>query len=314
MGRPRHLRYLSDKAAGLLDGASKEWKKPYEVIAAVGMAPGESDASDYALVEGDYKPLVGDIIAFQEMSLNEETCQVELTPYKYGRIYEFTPESNTVKASTACSLNLLNGKGVSKLPPKELKSLEVQNLANIRLVEGPTQKNKAPSLPPFEGVDNTEQSDKSPELGSDVGGLLSKVPHVENAESSDFVAIETTFNPCAGDEIIFQIVNLCLETFQPVQSDDKFALVISSGDSVARIQLFETLKDLRDRNSRTNAEEAEVNFDYFFNVRLISGPSRDEHDERSAALAKVNENPPLGSGEDLFELLALKKRQLHATK
>jgi hypothetical protein len=322
VGRPRHLQYLSEKAVGQSDETSKDWKKPYEVIAAIGMNAEDSanDLSAYMAVEGNFSPKTGDVIAFQEMSLNEDTFTVELTSYKYARVLAFVPETMTAKVVIASSLPKLKDQTKSKRPKKNVQYVEVQNLANVRLVEGPSREECTQFLPRAEDVAALPTSTRAPALK--VSGKRAHSAETTDANSSDaypHVPIETVFNPQVGDSIIFQTVTLCLETFQPVQTDDKFAMVLSTERSTAQLQVFATLEDLKAQGSKKkrnpnafNSEAEEVIFEAFTNVRLISGPSRDDHDKHSAALAKVRAENFTKNGEDLFALLALKKQQVHA--
>eukprot|EP00622_Pseudochattonella_farcimen_P006474 FR742286.1.p1 GENE.FR742286.1~~FR742286.1.p1 ORF type:complete len:230 (+),score=29.26 FR742286.1:27-692(+) len=138
-----------------------KYKKPYEVIAAVGLNrdadPDHDGARSYAsypALPESQMPVVDDIIAYQKLSLNEETFQPELTAYARARVMSVDTPSGSLQVmpqseagaevedtqSSAPKASVLTSRWLEppETEPQGPVELEFQDLANVRIIDGPS--------------------------------------------------------------------------------------------------------------------------------------------------------------------------------
>jgi len=127
----------------------RQWKKPYEVIACVGMAKNmpKSEVDQYPVVKGTYTPSEGDTFAFQMLSMDPATFLPVLSEYRYARVLVFSAKSSVLKVLTGTAPEHVkkqksrpNKKAQQQPGERVEETLQLLDLSNVRLVSGPTRK------------------------------------------------------------------------------------------------------------------------------------------------------------------------------
>ena len=320
------------------DELPREWKKPYEVISsAVGkhaVDEGFEGLATYPSLPEGSAPDAGDVIAFQELTLCEESFTPKLSEIKYARVVAKNDQAiHVISASSQQELEFLTKDSETIDQTGSLEEVSLESLANIHLLSGPSRTTLATA--------KQRECDKSQEASEAQSrrkhprsvecGVTSEaerkkayevIASIEKTPKADSVfacpEAPPAFKPKVGDVIAYQELSFCEETMTPKLSAYLFGRVTSSLSGLVNMVSAQSVDELISKSSSSRKRRrsqleptVEVNIDIMANIRLISGPTREKADAEAASirafLAQKKAELQTVAKDPLFALLAEKK-------
>jgi hypothetical protein len=299
--------------------ARDHWKKPYSVIADISNGAQVTDdeiAAFPELTDDSISKLKrGDGIAFQELTLCEETFRPKLSDYRYACVISTAESSFQIhEVGTAQKLIAISSK-VNRVRPNECIDINVRELANVRAVVGQIlgvlendrkiemqvvsagSEKKLRAVPLETTVlAQKKRSHFSAESTAECEEALEKYPLIEFA--------------CAlkrGDIIAFQELGFNEEKLRPELSKYQFGQVIEITTKRINLRIGQSLKVLNSEVSTTL--ESSYNLESIVNIRVSHGPSRvaiSEGAERMCSVGEENNDDDSG----IASLLAKRRNEL----